>query len=149
MNISIDLLSINEQRLLLLEQGANEGCRQLRENLQAPCYPAAPGIDAAKYGDKHLRTLDEGWEPPVPALISAWFNQFQIVFPDYASEKKLAWLLGLSGNNADRRIRAYASGDEKIPYGLWRRFLILTGRVSQEIVPVMGIFDIGENHIEH
>lgn len=144
MNLSINLPGINEQRIFLLKQAANEGCNQLRENMNAPRFPAAPGINAAAYGDKHLRTLDEGWEAPSPALISAWFDQFQTVFPEYASEKKMATLLGLSGNNAGRRIRAYASGDEKIPYGLWRRFLVLTGRASQEIIAVMGIFDIGE-----
>lgn len=144
MSLSINLPGINEQRIFLLEQAANEGCNQLRKNMNAPRFPAAPGINAAEYGDKHLRTLDEGWEAPSPALISAWFDQFQTIFPEYASEKKMATLLGLSGNNAGRRIRAYTSGDEKIPYGLWRRFLVLTGRASQEIIAVMGIFDIGE-----
>lgn len=142
MNISIDLPGINEQRIMLLQQGADEGCKQLRANLEAPRYPAAPGIDAAAYGDKHLRTLDEGWEPPAAALVSAWFTHFQECFAQYDSDNKLAALLGLSGTNAGRRIRAYTSGDEKIPYGLWRRFLVLTGRVSQEIIPVLGIFDM-------
>lgn len=144
MNISIDLPGIDEQRLFLLEQGVNEGCSRLRANLNAPRYPAAPGIDAAIYGDKHLRTQEEGWEPPAPALINAWFDQFRATFPEYAAEKSLAALLGLSVGNGGRRIRAYESGDEKIPYGIWRRFLIITGRASQEIIPVMGIFDIGE-----
>lgn len=142
MNISIDLPGINEQRLMLLQQGADEGCKQLRVNLEAPRYPSAPGIDAAAYGDKHLRTLDEGWEPPAAALVSAWFTHFQECFAQYSSDNKLAALLGLSGTNAGRRIRAYTSGDEKIPYGLWRRFLVITGRVSQEIIPVLGIFDM-------
>ncbi|MGE1161411.1 hypothetical protein ACQJ0H_21790 [Pantoea agglomerans] len=144
MNVSIDLPKINEQRLILLQQGAEDGCRQLRANLDAPRYPAASGINAEDYGEKHLRTADEGWEAPAPELVSAWFDQFMAAFPEYASENKLAALLGLSGNNAGRRIRAYTSGDEKIPYGLWRRFLVITGRASQEIIPVMGIFDIGE-----
>ncbi|ELD7546631.1 hypothetical protein ACE3I0_23125 [Enterobacter hormaechei subsp. hoffmannii] len=142
MSISIDLPGIDEQRMLLLQRGAEASCNQLRANLNAPRYPAAPGIDAAAYGDKHLRTLDEGWEPPAAALVSAWFTHFQSCFPEYASENKLAALLGLSGTNGGRRIRAYTSGDEKIPYGLWRRFLVLTGRASQEIIPVLGIFDM-------
>lgn len=144
MSISIDLPGIDEQRMLLLQQGVEEGCNQLRENLNAPRYPAASGIDAANYGDKHLRTIDEGWEPPAAALVSAWFAHFQSCFPEYASENKLAALLGLFGTNGSRRIRAYTSGDEKIPYGLWRRFLVLTGRASQEIIPVLGIFDMQE-----
>ncbi|MEL5582746.1 MULTISPECIES: hypothetical protein [Enterobacterales] len=142
MSISIDLPGIDEQRMLLLQRGAEAGCTLLRANLNAPHYPVASGINAADYGDKHLRTLDEGWEPPAAALVSAWFAHFQKCFPEYASESKLAGLLGLSGANGGRRIRAYTSGDEKIPYGLWRRFLVMTGRASQEIIPVLGIFDM-------
>ena len=64
MNISIDLPNINEQRLILLQQGSEDGCRQLRANLDAPRYPAASGINADDYGDKHLRTADEGSPGP-------------------------------------------------------------------------------------
>ncbi|MEA5720371.1 hypothetical protein ONQ97_25970, partial [Salmonella enterica subsp. enterica serovar Virginia] len=42
---------------------------------------------------------------------------------------KLGILLGLTGNT-DRRIRSFRNGERPVPYGVWRRFLIITGRVS-------------------
>lgn len=140
MMVSINLPSVAEQQLILLEKGVELGCQQLRKNLDAPRYHAEPGFDTALHNEKHLRTQEEGWEPPSSEVITAWFSQFKAVFPEYDSEKKLASLLGLGGNNAGRRVRAYETGEEKIPYGIWRRFLVITGRVSQEIIPVMGIF---------
>lgn len=142
MNISIDMPDINEQRLILLRHGAEEGRDLLKKNLSAPHYGSAPGFDASAYDDKHLRTEDEGWQPPAPEIICAWFDHFQHVFPAYDSDAKLAALLGLKGKQADRRIRAFRKGETEIPYGIWRRFLIITGRASQEIIPVLGIFDI-------
>ncbi|HEN3452045.1 TPA: hypothetical protein U5D73_004559 [Yersinia enterocolitica] len=142
MAITIDLPDMNQQRLLLLRDGAERGREALRQNLNAPHFPAVPHLDVAAFGDKHLRTESEGWEAPVPELVNAWFSQFQETFQDYASEPKLAALLGLQGKQGDRRIRAFKSGDMPVPYGIWRHFLVITGRVSQEIIPVMGIFDM-------
>lgn len=146
MAITIDLPDMNQQRLLLLRDGAERGCETLRHNLNAPHFPPVPELDVAVFGDKHLRTESEGWEAPVPQLVNAWFTQFQATFPDYASESKLAALLGLQGKQGDRRIRAFKSGDTAVPYGIWRQFLVITGRVSQEIIPVLGIFDIASKN---
>jgi hypothetical protein len=55
--------------------------------------------------------------------------------------RKLGFLLGLQGRSADRRIRAYRNGAEIIPYGIWRTFLELTGRVVVDVKPVLGLFD--------
>lgn len=101
---------------------------------------ALPGFDASQYGTAHLATQDSGWLPPHADLVHAWFEQFKHHFPGYGTDEKLAHLLGLRAKNVDRRIRAFKNGDQPIPYGLWRRFLVLTGRVNQEIIPVMGFF---------
>jgi len=142
MAITIELPDINEQRLTLLRRGAEKGCEILRLNLEAPHYGSARDFNAETFGDKHLRTENEGWEAPVPELVNAWFGQFQATFTEYASEAKLGALLGLNGKQADRRIRAFKSGEISVPYGIWRRFLVITGRASQEIIPVLGIFDM-------
>lgn len=34
-------------------------------------------------------------------------------------------------------IGAFKDGSKALPYGVWRRFLVLTGRVPQEIIPVL------------
>ncbi|WP_407200912.1 hypothetical protein [Enterobacter cloacae] len=70
-------------------------------------------------------------------LIDAWFNQLKAHFKEYGSDAKLGVLLGLQGRSADRRIRAYRNGAEIIPYGIWRTFLELTGRV---VVDVKSLF---------
>ena len=62
---------------------------------------------------------------------------FQDVFPEYGTDARLAALLGLS---SDRRVREYKSGAKAVPYGVWRHFLVITGRVPQDVVPVLGIF---------
>lgn len=142
MTISIPLPSVSQQRMILLRDGADRGCEALKKNLAAPQFGSIDDFDASAYGDKHLLTEAEGWQPPAPELICSWFGQLQAAFPEFASEEKLAVLLGLKGKQADRRIRAFKTGETAIPYGIWRRFLILTGRVSQEIIPVLGIFDI-------
>ena len=40
------------------------------------------------------------------------------------------------------KVSKYRNGEKPIPYGVWRKFLVITGRVKQEIYPVMGVFDI-------
>ncbi|CDH24092.1 hypothetical protein [Xenorhabdus bovienii] len=142
MAITIELPDTNTQQLILLRDGIERGCEALRNNLNAPRYGSVLDFDAAIYGEKHLLMENEGWQAPAPELISSWFGQFQSVFTEYDSEDKLAALLGLHGKQAGRRIRAFKKGETPVPYGIWRRFLVLTGRASQEIIPVLGIFDI-------
>lgn len=142
MTITIELPDTNEQRLILLRDGVERGCKALLNNLNAPRYGSVPDFNAAIYGEKHLLTENEGWQAPAPELIRAWFGQFQTVFTEYDSEDKLAALLGLHSKQGGRRIRAFKSGETPIPYGIWRHFLVLTGRASQEIIPVLGIFDM-------
>ncbi len=142
MTITIELPDTNEQRLILLRDGVERGCKALLNNLNAPQYGSVPDFNAAIYGEKHLLRENEGWQAPAPELIRAWFGQFQTVFTEYDSEDKLAALFGLHGKQGGRRIRAFKSGEMPIPYGIWRHFLVLTGRASQEIIPVLGIFDM-------
>lgn len=78
------------------------------------------------------------WEAPSPDVIGAYFRHFQEAFPEYGTDGKLAALLGIS---SDRRIREYKQGRQKMPYGIWRRFLVLTGRVPQDIIPVLAFME--------
>lgn len=117
MTITIELPDTNEQRLILLRDGVERGCKALLNNLNAPHYGSVPDFDAAIYGEKHLLRENEGWQAPAPELIRAWFGQFQTVFTEYDSEDKLAALFGLHGKQGGRRIRAFKSGEMPIPYG--------------------------------
>ncbi|WP_337049988.1 hypothetical protein [Serratia fonticola] len=138
--MNIDLPSIEEQKRIVFADNVEKSCAVLRNNLAAPHYQPEPGVNAGAYGSKHLLTEEQGWEPPAPALVNALFEQFKYTFPEYNSDKKLATLLGLQ-TSGDRRIRSFKSGERTVPYGIWRKFLVLTGRVNQEIIPVMGFFD--------
>lgn len=142
--ISFDVPDVSEQRIFLLEQGVDEGIKILKNNLTARRFPKSKQVDYNALSDKFFLTQEQGWSAPPGALVDAWFEQFKSSFPEYGSDEKLANLLGIRSKGASRQIRAFRSGEKDIPYGIWRRFLVITGRVSQEIYPVLGIFDIDE-----
>lgn len=132
--MNIDLPSITEQQAFVFEAATKAGVAQLQANLKAPKLPGQTEVEESQYPRTHLLTEQEGWEPPHRDLIGAYFRHFQAHFPEYNTDAKLATLLGLS---SDRRVRAFKDGSKAPPYGVWRRFLVLTGRAPQEIIPVL------------
>ncbi|SEL88268.1 hypothetical protein SAMN04487787_12819 [Kosakonia sacchari] len=132
--IKIDMPDIQTQKDIVLRESVRQACVQLENNLKAPHIPG-PDFDFRQYDQSHLKTEDEGWMPPAAEVVNAWFEHFKSAFPEYGSDKKLGLLLGLTGN-ADRRIRSFRSGERPVPYGIWRRFLVITGRAMQEIITV-------------
>ncbi|AZG89414.1 hypothetical protein N032_28095 (plasmid) [Pseudomonas syringae pv. pisi str. PP1] len=137
--MKIVIPSIEEQQEIIFQQGIKDGIKQLEKNLRAKRYSAQIQIDESLYRRDHLLRENEGWQAPEPELVKAYFRHFQDLFPDYGTDAKLASLLGIHGVGNDRRIRAFKDGSKKTPYGIWRRFLVLTGEVPQEIIPVLGI----------
>lgn len=134
MKIEIPLPSIEDQQKLIFEAATMAAIDQLKANLGAPRYPGQTEIDENAHGRTHLLREHEGWEAPSPDLVGAYFRHFQSHFPEYGTDGKLATLLGVS---SDRRVRDYKQGARKVPYGVWRRFLVLTGRAPQDIIPVL------------
>lgn len=134
MKIDIPLPSIADQQMAVFQAATEAAIQQLRSNLEAPRLSGQIEIDEDQYPRTHLLRADEGWEPPAPELVRAYFRHFQSAFPEHGSDAKLAVLFGLS---SDRRIRDYKHGSYKVPYGIWRHFLVLTGRVPQDIIPVL------------
>lgn len=137
MKIDIPLPSISEQQKIVYKAATEAGIDQLRANLDAPYIPGPAGFDESQFPRAHLLREDQGWEPPAPEMVDAFLRHFQTVFPDFDTDMKLARLLGLRGQSADRRIREYKAGTYKVPYGVWNRFLVLTGRVPQDVIPVL------------
>lgn len=131
--MEIELPNIDEQYRRVFAEGVEKGCQQLRENLNAPTVVC--GIPSPN--EAHLKAESEGFEAPPADLVDAWFSHFKETFPEYNTDLKLGRLLGLSGGAADRRIRSFRKGEQVVPYGIWRRFLVITGRVNQEIIPVI------------
>ncbi len=137
--MKIDLPNIQDQQRFIYEEATKEAMAQLQSNLRAPEYPAQNLVDESLYLRTHLLRENEGWEAPAPEIVKAYFRHFQNHFSEYGTDAKLAVLLGMMGGGNDRRIRAFKDGSKKPPYGVWRRFLVLTGRVPQEIIPALGI----------
>lgn len=101
--------------------------------------PTVAGPDSFRYRDydtAHLREMTEGWKPPAREVVCAWFGHFQACVPEYATDDRLAVLLGLGGE-ASHLLHEYRLGFAFVPYHIWRRFLILSGRAGQDIVPVL------------
>ncbi|MGE6473217.1 hypothetical protein [Serratia proteamaculans] len=132
--MKIDLPDIASQQRAVFESGTRYAIEQLQKNLNAPRLPAQSIVDENLYPRTHLVREREGWEAPHKDIVDAYFRHFQEHFPEYKTDRKLAELLGLS---SDRRVRTFKDGSVKVPYGVWRHFLVLTGRVPQEAIPVM------------
>lgn len=136
--MKINLPDIKAQKKFIFEESTKEAIRILNANLKAPNFPAITEIDENNYSRAHLLREHEGWEPPHQDIVGAYFRQFQEVFPVYGTDAKLAHFLGLS---SDRRVREFKNGDRKVPYGVWRKFLVVTGRVPQDVLKVEGYFE--------
>lgn len=134
MKIEIPLPSITEQQAIIFREATAAAILQLRANLDAPVLPGLKVIDEKFDDHTHMLRESEGWVAPSKDLMDAYFKHFQKAFPEYGTDAKLAKLLGLS---SDRRVREYKQGKSKIPYGVWRRFLVLTGRVPQDVLPIL------------
>ncbi|WP_240769938.1 hypothetical protein [Pantoea agglomerans] len=142
--IEIDMPGMDVQRHAVLEMETKEAIEKLNKNLTALHFPKCEAVDYSKIDVRVFNTLEQGWIAPPAELVDAWFSQVKSTFKEFRSDEKLGFLLGLRGQSADRRIRAYRKGDEAIPYGIWRNFLVITGRAVQEIPTALGIFDMEE-----
>ncbi|TXH62525.1 MAG: hypothetical protein E6Q84_01100 [Thiothrix sp.] len=132
--MEIKIPSIQEQQRFIFEQATREAIRQLEENLNAPVVQDL-AIDESQYSNEHLLP-ESRWKPPHADVAYAYIEQLKR-HSDHKTDKAVAEFLGLRGNNAERRLRAYREGSESPPYGVWRRLLVATGRVPQEIIPVI------------
>lgn len=129
--MSIPLPSIEDQHRHNFLLATTEAIEKLQKNLDAPVIKG-PAVEVAT--NEHLLREFEGWVAPPADLVYAYFKHFQQQFPKYGTDKALARLLGLS---SDRRVREYKAGARTVPYGIWRKFLVITGRVPQDIIEVL------------
>lgn len=111
----LPLPDIQEQRRIAIERSTVDQIAQLSQNAKAPAPDVALDIDESEYSTDHMLTKAQGWRAPDPAIVRAYFDQFQRAFPEYKTDKKLGNLLG---ETHDRRIRAFKSGDQKVPYAI-------------------------------
>ena len=135
--MEIKIPGMEEQKRFVFEQATTAAIEQLQQNLQAPVIKDLE-LDESQYSNEHLLSEDR-WQPPHPDIVYAYVEQFK-KHSSYTSDRAIAEWLGLKGLNGKRRLQAYKSGKEKPPFGIWRRLLVATGRVPQEVVPVLGFF---------
>lgn len=142
--MEIKLPTITEQQRVIFNAGIDEAITKLTQNKSAKIVPQLKELNESLYPRTHLLREREGWEPPAADIVGAYFRHFQSHCPGYETDAKLAALLGLS---SDRRIRAFKQGTQPVPYGVWRTFLVMTGRAVQDITPVMFI-TTGDHNVE-
>ncbi|MEN7433624.1 hypothetical protein VA599_23040 [Chromobacterium sp. TRC.1.1.SA] len=130
--MKIPLPSIADQQQFINEQATRQAIATLEENLKAPKLPPQDEIDENQYSRAHLLREGEGWEQPHPDIVCAYFRHFQKHFPQFNSDNSLAALLGTHGH----RVREFKQG-KKMSYGIWRKFLVITGRAPQEVLKVL------------
>lgn len=133
--MNIYLPSIADQQLMVFLASQKEAIEVMKANLEAQVVTAPLAVDESAYPRTHLLREREGWEPPHKDLVAAYFQQFKELF-GYGSDKEMADALGLS---SDRRVREFKQGKIPVPYGVWRRFLVMTGRAPQDVIPVLGV----------
>lgn len=133
--MKIELPGLAEQQLMVFLASQKEAMATMNKNLDAKVMRAPLAVDENAYPRTHLLREREGWEPPHKDLVAAYFQQFRELF-GYGSDKEMAELLGLS---SDRRVREFKQGKSTVPYGVWRRFLVMTGRAPQDVIPVLGV----------
>jgi len=122
------------QQRFIFEVATKAGIEQLEKNLKAPVIDDLE-LDESDYDNSHLLPEDR-WKPPHPDIVFAYIEQLKRN-SEYKTDNDIVNWLGLKGKNAERRLRQYRNGDDKPPYGIWRKVLVATGRVPQEIEPVI------------
>lgn len=133
--MEIKLPSVDEQRIFIFKMALDEAKNKIDKNCSATIICDGLSINESIYPNTHLLRKREGWEPPHKDVISAYFEQFKRIF-GIGSDNEMAELLDLSDG---RRIRDFKQGKTTIPYEVWRKFLIMTGRATQDIIPVYGV----------
>ncbi|QQX80812.1 hypothetical protein JK628_02770 [Shewanella sp. KX20019] len=120
-----------------LEIGSKSAIAVIKKNLKADFIEDKTGFDETLYPTTHLLLEDEGFEPPNGAIVDHYLNQLKDHNPEL-SDAKIAAMLGLAGN---RRIRAFRSGERDVPFSIWRKILIMMGKVPNDAIKVIAIFE--------
>jgi hypothetical protein len=107
-----------------------------KPSIDLPLLLNGEPVNESDYPTAHLLAKDKGYEPPHPDLVKAYFDQLKAYDSQY-TEAGIAKLLGLSNGRA---IRGFKSGDRPVPFAVWRRFLVATGRAPIDMPDMVGFF---------
>lgn len=132
----IQLPSIEDQAKTVALLRANEVLTFIKSKTEQKAIELPLSVKESDYPNSHLLPEDRGYEPPHHELVAAYFEQLKAFDKKYTNSG-VATLLGLADG---RSIRRYTSGEKKVPYDVWRRFLIATGRAPIDIPNIIGFF---------
>lgn len=120
---------LNEiEKYKMLYDKTEQQKKVLERNL---CAPKVTEIcNCENFPETHKLALDDGWEAPPAGLVKLYLTHFKDN-TEYDSDHKISQLLGI---NNSRRLREWASGEKNVPYDIWRKFLVMTGRDVCDIV---------------
>lgn len=104
-------------------------------SIETPLLLNGEPVNERDYPTTHLLDKDN-YKPPHPDLVKAYFDQLKAYDSQY-TESGIAKLLGLSNGRA---IRGFKSGDRPVPFAVWRRFLVATGRTAMDMPALVGFF---------
>lgn len=130
---SVPMVSLAEQRRFVFEQSNKIAIKQLNDNANAPIAEALIDFNEQDYSHTHLLEKQAGYEPPHEDLVKYYCDQLKAFDSSYTQKEIAREILGIN----DRRLREYIQGKHKVPFELWRKILIATGRAPQEIQPVI------------
>lgn len=132
---------LNEQAKFVALKRAEEIYNAIKNlcekpSIELPLLLNGEVINESDFSATHLLDKDNGYEPPHHDLVKAYFDQLKAFDTKY-TEAGIAKLLGLANGRA---IRGFKSGERPVPYAVWRRFLVATGRAEMEMPPLIGFF---------
>lgn len=130
---SIPIIPLDEQNRFVFEQSNQEAIKQLEENLNAPVVEPLNNFDITQYSNTHLLDKNKGFESPNADIIKYYCDQLKHFDSQYTQKEIARSIFGIN----DRRLREYIQGKHKIPFELWQKMLIATGRKPQHVVKVI------------
>ncbi len=141
MNIETDdgaviMPGLEDQAKFVAKQRAQEIVQYIDDRINENSIDIALSVDENNYSKTHLLEKDKGFEPPHHELVTAYFEQLKAYDKQYTNQG-LATFLGLADG---RSVRRYTSGEKKIPYDVWRKFLVATGRAPIDRPVMIGFF---------
>ena len=130
---NIPLIPLDEQRRFVFEQANQEAIKQLEQNLNAPVVEPLNTFDLSKYSNTHLLDKKNGFESPHADIVKYYCDQLKLFDSQYTQKEIARSILEIN----DRRLREYIQGKHKVPFELWQKILVATGRKPQHVVKVI------------
>jgi len=130
---SIPMIPLDAQRRMVFDLANKEAVKQLEVNANAPVIEPFTGFNESLFSADHLLDKHAGFESPHADIVKAYCDQLKQFDTRYTQAEIAREILGINA----RRLREYIQGKHKVPFELWQRMLVATGRTPQHIIKVV------------